>query len=138
MSLPDQPSELLELALNDLEQVENDPSYDINMNDWHYPRDTGCSVCFAGAVMAGTLGAAPGEELSPEDFEQSNDAYKLYALDSARGGDWGAFMDELRIYHNVPDELFEELPNVTAYADDPEQFKANIRQAIDVLRRYAY
>lgn len=138
MSLPDQPSKLLELALNDLEQVENDPRYDINMGQWHNPHETACSVCLAGAVMAGTLGAAPGEEFSPEDFEQSNDAWKLYALDSARCGDWGSFMEELSIYHSVPDEIFEELPNVCRYDVDPEQFKADIRQAIDVLNRYSY
>ena len=138
MSLPDQPSELLKLALNDLIQVENDPRYDINMGEWHYPRETACSVCLAGAVMAGTLDADPGEELSPEDFEQSNDAWKLYALDSARWGDWDEFLKELGLDLHAPDELFEELPTVCRYDVDPEQFKADIRQAIDVLNRYSY
>ena len=58
MSLPNQPSELLKLALNDLEQVENDPRYDINMGEWHYPRSTGCSARSISALRSSAVSRA--------------------------------------------------------------------------------
>lgn len=56
MNLPDKPSELLILAMTDLEACENDPNYRINMDHWCNYEDTNngrvCEVCLAGAFLA--------------------------------------------------------------------------------------
>jgi hypothetical protein len=45
----------LEIAIRDFEEVsKNTADYRIDMGAWHTPYDGACSVCFAGAVMAGT------------------------------------------------------------------------------------
>ena len=55
--LPDYPSELLQLALDDIEVIEKDEDYKIKTSVWHdYDKDEGvCCVCIAGAVLANTL-----------------------------------------------------------------------------------
>lgn len=55
--LPDKLSELIRVALDDLEQVEHDPNYRVDMNDWirYNKTDDVCEVCFAGATMVKTL-----------------------------------------------------------------------------------
>ncbi len=55
-TLPDKPSELITLALNDLLKVEKDKRYKIDMDTWHTPNGK-CAICLAGAVMAKSLGA---------------------------------------------------------------------------------
>lgn len=83
--LPDVPSELIRLALSDLEKCEASESYAINMLDWHLPEFGVCHVCLAGAVMAQSLGAYIGEKPHPEDFGSGAHG-KLHALDSFRQG----------------------------------------------------
>ena len=48
-------SGLLRVALADFELCEQDPQYTINMFHWHLPHSP-CAVCFAGGVMAQTIG----------------------------------------------------------------------------------
>ena len=110
-SLPDKPSDLLILALADLAKAESDPTYDIHMGEWHVPfrrrlkdkptdrcrkYDHFCSVCFAGAVMAGTLGQEAGRKLIPEHFEPALHD-KLQALDCFRTGDVSLGLMQLKI-----------------------------------------
>ena len=61
--LPDKPSELIQLALDDLEKCEQaDNDIVINMGSWAYYEDLGydggvtCEVCFAGSVLVQTVG----------------------------------------------------------------------------------
>ena len=54
-TLPEYPSELLKLALNDIAVVKKSKRYRINTNVWHSPNVVTCSVCLAGAVLANTL-----------------------------------------------------------------------------------
>lgn len=93
-SLPNKPSELILLALSDLAEVEARPNvYTVNMSVWHNGEDLKrCLVCFAGAVIAGTLGAKPYEKTSPHRFP--DDDNKLQALDLFRVG---AVLDGLEI-----------------------------------------
>ena len=134
-SLPTQPSRLLKVALNDLIAVENTPGYVINMGDWHYPRQDGCCVCLAGAVMVRKLDADISTEVGPDDFPDSKD--QLFALDNARTGDWHSFMFDLG-FGTPPDELLEELPSTCPYNHDPDQFKTDIREAITILQKHGY
>lgn len=89
MSLPDKPSELIRLAIADLEKVEKRPDlYTVNMDMWHRPRrgprET-CAVCLAGAVMAGSLKIPSDHEMLPANFSVDT-RDKLRALDLFRFG----------------------------------------------------
>lgn len=85
MSLPDKPSELLAVALRDLEKCEKDPRFEIDMNVWCERTGTGhCAVCLAGSVMMQSLNGMPGPVPVP-DLELITDR-KLRALDHMRSG----------------------------------------------------
>lgn len=75
-------SQMILLALSDLEEAEKNPKYRIDMGTWHSP-NSHCSVCFGGAVMAGTLGVSKDDEVVPEDFHDE-DERKLLAMDCMR------------------------------------------------------
>lgn len=91
--LPDKPSELIRLALSDLEKVMEDGRYVVNFNRFHSPRpdenqfneDKKCHVCFAGAVMAKSLNSDIDEHLMPAGFDLGT-TRKLFALDNFRVG----------------------------------------------------
>lgn len=101
ISLPNKPSELITIALDDMRKVEANPLYSVYMYDWHLPSKplrngevVPCNVCMAGAVMAGTLGAAITDELTPSHYRYMPAAAfamgtteKLQALDDLRRGD---------------------------------------------------
>lgn len=87
--LPDLPSELLLVALTDLEWIETHPEsgYRVDMGQWHtagVDGYSGCRVCFAGAVMARRLDA-PMHTSYPGEFDDDT-ARKLSALDLFRKG----------------------------------------------------
>jgi hypothetical protein len=89
--LPQRPSALIKLACDDAEVVYRNPKYRLDLGEWHSTLEDSlgrCAVCFAGAVMAGTLGADPSEELVPSDF--GADERALAALNHFRlGGSYG-------------------------------------------------
>lgn len=62
------PSELIRIAVKDLEQVEADKeNYRVDMGAWHrrLPKQKKCMVCFAGAVMAMEYVKDPSKEVDP-------------------------------------------------------------------------
>ncbi len=86
--LPDKPSELIRLALGDLEKVEDSPMYEVDMNLWH----TGlngkfgiCHVCLAGAVIASSLQHHNEDWVTPAHFNIP-DKRKLIVIDHLRRG----------------------------------------------------
>lgn len=88
MKLPDKSSKLLLLALRDLELIERDPNYKVNMTIFHslaYSADTKCSVCLAGSVMAKTLKCPKVLSFNPELYP-SHIRDKLYLLEGMRSG----------------------------------------------------
>lgn len=130
--LPDKPSDLIELALADLEKIEQDGRYEVDMSEaFHEPIGGVCIVCFAGCVIAGTIGRSPGDEVYPRECGKS-DNRKLYALDSFRCGHIAAALQWLGINHRDLD-LPEEF-GVTSYEDDPDDFKDDMRKLSDMLR----
>lgn len=96
--LPKKPSELIRLALDDLEKCEKDfDTYVIDMDVFHEPtlveyksKASGplCAVCLAGAVMAQTFKIPPCVEthLGDFDFFSTADSGRLLALDCFRMG----------------------------------------------------
>ena len=54
--LPDKPSELLRVAINDLKETLKDENVEFHPFHWMYKRPDGkCMVCLAGAVMLNSL-----------------------------------------------------------------------------------
>ena len=88
--LPKVPSELLQLALNDMKQTIK-AGVNINMNKWGTNINTPkkCTVCFAGAVMLNTLKLNENENENLDtwrDYTSPNDTIALNALDEFRKG----------------------------------------------------
>lgn len=127
--LPDKLSDLIEVALRDLELVENDKRYTVNMDWWHRSGDT-CLVCLAGSVMAKSLDVSPDRTRYPNDFDDKTEA-KLGALNWARVGD----VDYALHHLDVPSSEHTSFDRPVAdYEGDPEQFKADMREIAAVLK----
>lgn len=122
--LPDKLSELIRVALADLEKCEKDVKYKINMNVYHCGSHNDCHVCFAGVVMSQTLEAPIDVYLLPLDFGPAV-GNKLAALDRLRKGE---VKSALRIlgYHKKVFTI--ERAFVADYHEDPDQFKDDMRQ----------
>ena len=101
--LPEMFSECIRLALKDEQIMHDSPVYHVDMNVYHQIRDdehSVCSVCFAGAVIAGTLNIRHDKNVEPCDF----DAYtedRLYALDLIRTGEIGEALTQI----DIPEEM---------------------------------
>ena len=129
--LPDKPSELLALALFDLEKVERSSEYEVIMGDWHQPKKSGvCEVCMAAAVMAKTLKVDRLITRMPSDFETDTEK-KLCAIDYLRRGDLTVALYVLGFDH--PRFLVGEI-DVVDYQDDPQQFKKDMQDLIKALK----
>ena len=77
-------SQLVGLAIEDVANVKENPAYVFNVGFWHVPLHTGrCSVCIAGAVMAGTLESDPALAVYPTDFD-SDTRDKLSLINGMR------------------------------------------------------
>lgn len=131
-TLPDKPSELIDLALHDLELCEKDPRYEIDMQDWHNPQGENgrCAVCFAGATLAKSLDVTPSELKEPPDFDEDTEA-KLGALNEFRTGDVQDGLDLMGIY--LEPNLDVE---VVYYSTNPDGFKADMRKLANTLEEH--
>ena len=101
--LPNNPSELILLALHDLELCEKDDRYKIEMVYWHVPRTKGyCHVCLGGSVMAKTLDCDPSKDINPLDTKFHK---QLNALDQFRKGNiiclkWNVYLKYFQLVRN--------------------------------------
>lgn len=122
-TLPKVPSELITLALNDLELVEKDERYEVNMEVYHYPSDGKCLVCLAGAVMAKSLEVPP--ETNYLSYSEPN--YKqLNALDYFRAGALHAGLYCLNFGRSTWGR-FKECVHMPSYVSSPALFKSEMR-----------
>jgi hypothetical protein len=100
--LPEKLSDLIDLALDDLEKVERDPRYVLKMTVWHssldYDMESRCAVCLAGSVIAKTLEVPPNKSVLPIDFDEHTKV-RLEALDNLRCG----YLREAARSVNLPD-----------------------------------
>jgi len=92
-TLPNKPSELIRVALRDLEYVEKSPQYLVDMGTWFssaIPGGRPCAVCLAGSVVVRSLLKESPTRLEEEFIGPLDFAYpisgKLYALDAFRRG----------------------------------------------------
>lgn len=132
--LPDKPSDLIELALRDLESVELRPdAYKIDMRVWHERLGWAagpCSVCFAGSVMAMTLGRSPEDRLKPTSQGFDDDTHrKLLALNYFREG---GINRGLAIMGFQARDFLLRRPGPYDYS--PEEFKHDTRKMASDLR----
>ena len=127
--LPDKPSQLIRHAILDLKlipELPNGDDYEIDMHEWHTPiydtfseRPHGCLVCFAGAVMARTLGVSFDEFTTPERFDAAT-TRKLNALDDFRWGQIDYGLARMEIPH--PPELPKRMGVIPHNPTNPEYF----------------
>ena len=134
IALPDKLSELIELAIHDLQAVEKDRRYVVNMCYWHMPMDGVCEVCLAGAVMAGTLGVSPLSLVDDPcaEFTESV-SRKLLALEAVRKGMVIDALSFLRKPGRMPvAALWVDPPT---YSCDRDGFFAALRGIAETLRK---
>lgn len=131
ISLPNKPSELIRVALEDLEKTEADERYIINMAFWHRPTSDlqKCHVCLAGAVLAQRSGASHYDDLSELRFVSEVRA-KLFALDDFREG---SLHSGLRKLDGPCPTSIPEHKVIAPYEDDPAQFKSDMRGLADMF-----
>lgn len=128
-TLPDKPSELIRVALFDLEACERDPLYRVEMDDWHAPKNGVCEVCLAGATLAKRFNAPRDEHLDPGDF--GNDVEeKLYALNEFRVGFVASGLGDMGL--DIPDEMLGSV-HVPDYRTNPDAFKVAMRAIANEL-----
>lgn len=123
------PSELIKLAIKDLEIVESQPElYEIKMSEWHMCRtpDRKCWVCLAGAVMAVTLKVSPDVSTSPFNLEEVE--HLLLAINEFRTGYIYSGLKVMNI-----NKLVLKDREITRYADNPTKFKSQMLEMANDL-----
>lgn len=134
--LPRKMSALIRVALADLGKVEEQSAlYKVDMREWHRA-NSHCTVCFAGSVMAMTLGASPQMTYTPGEMitlglASDNDFNALSALNELRDGWIGCAAGEMELDAEGP--VAEALSakwesKVTRYEVDRAGFKADMRE----------
>lgn len=136
--LPDKLSELIYIALEDLEKIEADPRYIIDMGTWHMPNGK-CAVCAAGAVMAKRLGADPTAHISPSRFDDDTEA-KLDAIDLLRCGYLDDAADQLgfalpsTLAPDYCEYVRESVGTLSAQDETRDEWKMHMTALIGILQ----
>ena len=128
--LPSVPSQLIRLALADLEKCEADKTYRISMGNWHNgDRGDRCLVCLAGSVMAKSLNAKCYEACWPADFGSEAESCLLALNDFRRG-----YVDVgvLELGHAFPFGT-PKIMVVEEYYINPTAFKHDMNTMADML-----
>lgn len=121
------PSELLRIALGDLEKCEANDSYQIDMRQWVRSGEV-CSVCLAGCVMVQTLNMLfwRGQVLNPRmAFDEWPE--RLYAIESfARG----KIDQALRLMGCCVAGEIRDTRTITRYRNSIIEFKIDMFQLV--------
>lgn len=139
--LPRKLSELLELALEDLEKTENTPGFRIDMNRWLDNIHGNCVACLAGSVMVQQFCKPPKEDecaISPIDLyvEQIisyDDFVRLKALDCLRTGQIRRAYETLCHYDLDFQDVF-----VTDYDDDSVLWHECMQRVLNELKGHEH
>lgn len=133
--LPNKPSALILLALKDLAKIERSKKYRVNMQHWHDPNGK-CKVCFAGSVMAKTLGVIPESYARPSQFDYTT-ANKLFALNSFRIGELSNGLSEMNIRHPKTLPVYVEISNYDPKSSKSRAaFRQDMRGLVKLLRKH--
>ena len=133
--LPDKPSDLVRLALRDMEAAEKSPLYRVDHGAWHRPpyyylsldSEGPCTVCYAGSIMAWTLGADRLRDLTPSDFDYDTNC-KLQAVDALREGLVDLACRRMGVCDCPVDDAL-----IAHYFVSPDSFKRDQRQLANKL-----
>lgn len=129
--LPDKLSDLILVALADLEKCERDPRYNIDMDVWHELDGVVCHVCFAGVVMAQTKQGNISAKLWPDSF-LAGDENKFDSLNYVRTGD---VTSAVTVFHDCIFNLDLKNKDVTPYEVNPTKFKNDMRSIAAMLKK---
>lgn len=139
--LPDIMSDLIRAAIDDLELVEADSRYVVEMGAWHSPMralgGTVCNVCLAGAVLAKTFSIDQDKYVSGGYMNSLEEGKKLLALNALRQANIGAagfFMEKLipgNLKFNILDPSLGD--SIAQYIEDPALFKQQMLDLADIL-----
>ena len=143
--LPEKASDAIRMVVKDLEAIEKDDRYVVDMEVWHKPSLSGkCHVCMAGAYLARNTSAEPYQRTYPDYSQQlkvdSFDALRAYILDDFLM----AWIDaeELTdgLYYLIERDLENQagIYSNVSYQDDPSQFKQNMLTIADALENEGY
>ena len=125
-----EPSKLIRIALEDLTWVEKNEKYEINMGVWHTPfTKSKCAVCFAGAVMARSLGADINKSLSGSEFKST---HQFDALECLRNGNVQSAFNFLNYDDKEPRKYDRQ---ITSYHTNKLQFKKDMDKLADDLEQ---
>lgn len=133
-TLPNKPSELLRLALDDLWECREDPRYGINMDVWFEsdPKLAACQVCLAGAVLVKHCGVQrPDVPISYQhyDFPLSL-CNKLVAINHLRAGSIGHAFFKLGLPVPTLPSGSPLFMYVTSYHANPLRFREDMELVI--------
>lgn len=129
LNLPEKPSELIRVALADLDKIEKTPGYEIVMSDWHVPFGGRCEVCLAGAVIASQRPTLKNEDLQPYHFPPAT-CGALEALNQFRMG----FIEDGLCDMGIYGHRFKDMA-VTPYKNDPAKFKRDLERIAKRLEK---
>lgn len=131
------PSKAIRQALRDLESLEGDPSYRIDMGKWHQPMGSGegvvCSVCLAGAAIANAV-RDPSVYCTPSSIGYFGEELgsRLLGLDDFRSGDVN---EGLRRFDKHLPKGMRPTRDIERYEVNPEKFKKGMMKLADDLEK---
>ena len=119
----------IRLGVRDLEAIERTPGYKIDMVWAHVPREDACYVCFAGAIMAQTLGV---DRAVYETFDSFSSEWQraFDLLDGLRSG-------SIRFHLFGDAREAQRIKHFTPYETDPAAFKRDMLALADRLEAEA-
>lgn len=133
------PSRVIEIALEDLEAVEQMPeTYKIDMGTWHQSFNGKCEVCFAGSVMVNTFNVSEKLKCLPHHFDDDIQV-RFYLINDLRQGvlstgifvgKFNATAEQCDAIKEIALEIFDSTSSPLAYSYRfaPDQFKAQMRE----------
>ncbi len=142
--LPDRLSDLIELAVANARRLDRNIYFpeSSNWQDYRATEDV-CEVCFAGAVMAGTLEHPCYQDAGPSTFTIYN-RIRLYALDETRRGNWRRALMACGQGHDLGiqmakrlDALFDNTRMFRGW-EEFDQFLDKMEQVVPILREYGF
>lgn len=148
-TLPSKLSATIRVALDDLEKIERSSRFGVNMGSWFQRNEEQCQVCFAGSVMAKTLGVSlrvlndkdnPSGEISPLEFKPAI-RRKLFALNNVRAYSVALAVKQFYGEHSRSVDKFEGSDFNTydltwvGYEEAPILWRQNMNKIADRLER---
>lgn len=141
--LPNKPSELIELALSDMNKCIADDRYKINFNHYHIPnrilnqfndviiKEPICSVCFAGSVMAKSMNTQPDTYMHVYRLTKDQ-AKKLYALDLFRQG----LINDGLVHMGYDEDDIKDIKDIKVEQNALKGFTEDMNKIISTLKSH--